>query len=141
MTLRRCYLVGMSSKVRRSGAIALEGPPEFRHSPRVVDVGVYGHRAGAPASSIWGQPAFVGPVGETDGMTVCDPRPLTQVESAVLTLLLEAEFPGVDALRVQAGSAAVVGGCDCGCPSIDVTGLMVPWHPGCVRASPPQRAS
>jgi hypothetical protein len=25
---------------------------------------------------------------------------------------------GVDALRVQANSAVVVGGCDCGCPSI-----------------------
>ncbi len=36
----------------------------------------------------------------------------------MLDLLLSLEFPGVDALRVQAGSAAVVGGCDCGCPSI-----------------------
>ncbi len=36
----------------------------------------------------------------------------------MLALLLGVEFPGVDALRVQAGSALVVGGCDCGCPSI-----------------------
>ncbi len=56
-------------------------------------------------------------------MTVYDPRPLTQAESAVLALLLEVEFLGVDALRVQASSAAVVGGCDCGCPSI---AFMVP---------------
>jgi hypothetical protein len=60
-------------------------------------------------------------IGETDGMTVYDPRPLTQAESAVLALLLEVEFPAVDALRVQASSAAVVGGCDCGCPSIAFT--------------------
>jgi hypothetical protein len=60
----------------------------------------------------------VGGVGETGGMTVDDSRPLTPAESAMLALLLSVEFPGVDALRVQAGSAAVVGGCDCGCPSI-----------------------
>ncbi|PZS34728.1 MAG: hypothetical protein DLM59_04240 [Pseudonocardiales bacterium] len=51
-------------------------------------------------------------------MTVDDPRRLISAESAVLALLLSVEFPGVDALRVQARSAAVVGGCDCGCPSI-----------------------
>jgi hypothetical protein len=51
-------------------------------------------------------------------MTVFAPRPLTHAERAVLTLLLEVEFLGVDALRVQADSAVVVGGCDCGCPSI-----------------------
>ncbi len=60
----------------------------------------------------------VGRVGETGGVTVDDPRPLTPAENAVLALLLGVEFPGVDALRVQAGSALVVGGCDCGCPSI-----------------------
>ncbi len=36
----------------------------------------------------------------------------------MLALLLSVEFPGVGELRVQAGSAAAVGGCDCGCPSI-----------------------
>jgi hypothetical protein len=64
---------------------------------------------------------IAGRVGETGGMTVDDPRPLTSVERAVLALLLSVDFPGVDALRVQAGSAAVVGGCDCGCPSIALT--------------------
>ena len=57
-------------------------------------------------------------VGQTGGVTVGDPRPLTPAESAVLALLLRVEFPGVDALRVQACSAVVVGGCECGCPSI-----------------------
>lgn len=56
--------------------------------------------------------------GETGDVTVDDLRPLTSAESAVLALLLSVEFPGVDALRVQARSAVVVGGCDCGCPSI-----------------------
>jgi len=37
---------------------------------------------------------------------------MTHVERAVLTLLLEVEFLGVDALQVQANSAVVVGGCD-----------------------------
>jgi hypothetical protein len=57
-----------------------------------------------------------GAVGQTDCMKGDVPRPLTSAESAVLTLLLSVEFPGVDELRVQAASAAVVGGCDCGCP-------------------------
>jgi hypothetical protein len=59
--------------------------------------------------------------GETGGRTVGNARPLTSAESSVLALLLSVEFPGVDALRVQAGSAAVSGGCDCGCPSIAFT--------------------
>lgn len=59
-------------------------------------------------------------VSETGGMTLDEPRPLTPAENSVLALLLGVEFPGVDELRVQAGSATVVGGCDCGCPSIDL---------------------
>lgn len=57
-------------------------------------------------------------VGETGGMTVDEPRPLMPAENSVLALLLGVEFPGVDELRVQAASATVVGGCDCGGPSI-----------------------
>lgn len=52
------------------------------------------------------------------GMTCPAPRPMTVDESRVLELLLGAEFPGVEALRVQAHSAVVVGECLCGCPSI-----------------------
>ena len=59
-----------------------------------------------------------GVVGQTGCMKGDVPRPLTGAESTVLALLLSVEFPGVDALRVQARSAVVVGGCDCGCPSI-----------------------
>jgi hypothetical protein len=59
-----------------------------------------------------------GILGETGGMKVDNPRPLTAAESVMLALLLGAEFSGVDALRVQARSAVVVGGCDCGCPSV-----------------------
>lgn len=36
----------------------------------------------------------------------------------MLDLLLGVAFPGVGELRVQAKAAAVVGRCDCGCPSI-----------------------
>lgn len=39
----------------------------------------------------------------------------------MLDALLGVEFDGVDELRVQARSATVVGGCGCGCPSIDFT--------------------
>jgi hypothetical protein len=48
------------------------------------------------------------------------PRPLTTSESAVLSLLLGASFPGVAALREQAASALVDGRCDCGCPSVSL---------------------
>ena len=65
-------------------------------------------------------PEAAGRVGETDGMTVDGARQLTPAEGAVLALLLSVEFPGVDELRVQAGSASVVGGCNCGCPSISI---------------------
>lgn len=47
------------------------------------------------------------------------PRPLTAREREVLTALLAVDFDGVERLRVQAAEAQVVGGCDCGCPSID----------------------
>jgi hypothetical protein len=48
-----------------------------------------------------------------------DPRPLTDRERAVLTALLAVDFDGVEQLRAQAAEARVLGGCDCGCPSID----------------------
>jgi len=47
------------------------------------------------------------------------PRPMTARERAVLTALLTVEFDGVERLRAQAANAQVVGGCGCGCPSID----------------------
>lgn len=37
----------------------------------------------------------------------------------MLDALLTVEFDGVERLRDEARGAAVVGGCDCGCPSID----------------------
>jgi hypothetical protein len=46
-------------------------------------------------------------------------RPLTARERAVLNALLSVEFDGVDQLRREAEAAVVVGGCGCGCPSID----------------------
>jgi hypothetical protein len=48
-----------------------------------------------------------------------EPRPLTERERAVLDALLSAEFDGVAELRAQAAGVVVVGGCTCGCPSID----------------------
>lgn len=47
------------------------------------------------------------------------PRPLTDRERAVLTALLAVDFDGVEQLRAQAAEARVLGGCKCGCPSID----------------------
>ena len=37
----------------------------------------------------------------------------------MLDALLAVEFEGVEQLRNEATGAVVVGGCDCGCPSID----------------------
>ena len=57
-------------------------------------------------------------------------RPLTDRERDVLDALLAVEFDGVADLRRQAKDARVVGGCGCGCPSINFysepgTGLQV----------------
>jgi len=38
----------------------------------------------------------------------------------VLSFLLEPEFPGVEALRLQAATARVVRRCECGCATIDL---------------------
>jgi hypothetical protein len=46
-------------------------------------------------------------------------RQLTTRERAVLDALLSVEFNGVEDLRCQAKTAAVLGECDCGCASID----------------------
>ena len=47
------------------------------------------------------------------------PRRLTTRERSVLEGLLAMGVEGVERLRHQAADAQVVGGCDCGCPSID----------------------
>lgn len=61
----------------------------------------------------------------TNAWLACDTagveRPLTRREREVLDALLSVEFDGVEELRAQATSATVVGGCGCGCPSIDFT--------------------
>jgi len=49
-----------------------------------------------------------------------EPRPLTADEQAILDHLLSLDFEGVEQLRRQAADAAVVGRCDCGCPTIDI---------------------
>lgn len=46
-------------------------------------------------------------------------RPPTARERAVLNALLSVDFDGVEQLRTEAEQAEVVGGCGCGCPSID----------------------
>jgi hypothetical protein len=53
------------------------------------------------------------------------PRSLRPEEADVLDLMLSVEFPGITALRAQARCVVVVGGCDCGCPTID---LAVPGY-------------
>jgi hypothetical protein len=60
------------------------------------------------------------PTAVADGTIIgMDTRPLTQRERAVLDALLAVDFEGVETLRRQAGEVAVVGTCDCGCPSVD----------------------
>jgi hypothetical protein len=53
-------------------------------------------------------------MGEPEG------RPLTNAEEAILDLLVAPDFPGFEVLREQAKTARVIGGCECGCPSIDI---------------------
>ncbi|MFC4068500.1 hypothetical protein [Actinoplanes subglobosus] len=48
-----------------------------------------------------------------------DSRMLTGRERAVLEALLAVDFDGAPALRGQAAGVRVVGGCGCGCPSIE----------------------
>ena len=48
-------------------------------------------------------------------------RPLTPGESAVLGALLSADFHGAPELRRQAATAVVIGGSECGCPSIELS--------------------
>jgi hypothetical protein len=47
-------------------------------------------------------------------------RALTDTEHGVLALLLAQDFPGADALRAQLSSVRVSGGCECGCPTINL---------------------
>jgi hypothetical protein len=47
------------------------------------------------------------------------PRPLTARERDVLAALLAVDFDGAERLRSQAAAVQVLGGCGCGCPSID----------------------
>jgi hypothetical protein len=61
-----------------------------------------------------------GDAGETVRVELDSPRPLTAAERMVLDLLLSAEFAGVGVLREQARSVVVTGGCDCGCPTVDL---------------------
>ena len=49
---------------------------------------------------------------------VVQTRDLSEREAEVLALLLEPEFPGVEALRRQAATARVTGRCPCGCATI-----------------------
>lgn len=49
---------------------------------------------------------------------VSQPRPLTDLERAVLQKLLTVEFPGAGDLRAQLPHALVVGCCTCGCATI-----------------------
>ena len=46
-------------------------------------------------------------------------RPLRERERALLSILLSADFPGCEELRVQAAVASVAGECECGCGTID----------------------
>lgn len=77
--------------------------------------------------------------GEVDGPPSFAPRPLTERERSVLELLLGVEFDGVQEMRRQAAGVMVVGGCPCGCPSIDFVkgrglGMAMPVN-GAVRES------
>ncbi|HET9846981.1 MAG TPA: hypothetical protein VFR68_00280 [Candidatus Dormibacteraeota bacterium] len=53
-------------------------------------------------------------------MKIQPSRPLNNDERAILNLLLQPEFEGVEQLRGQADRAQVVSRCDCGCPTINI---------------------
>jgi hypothetical protein len=48
------------------------------------------------------------------------PRPLLHEERDLLSFLLQAGFPGVQALRSQIEHTTVVSRCGCGCPSVSL---------------------
>ena len=48
-------------------------------------------------------------------------RELNPIERAILEFLLGQQFPGRDELKLQLASLKVVGGCNCGCESIDLS--------------------
>ena len=48
------------------------------------------------------------------------PRPLNAEERSLIEFLLSVDFPGRDELRRQLDAVEVVGGCDCGCGSLDL---------------------
>lgn len=54
-------------------------------------------------------------------MKLREPRPLNEVERSVIDALLTPEFPGSGELRSQTLHAVVVGKCDCGCPTVDIS--------------------
>lgn len=63
----------------------------------------------------------------------CVPRPLTPRERDVLDALLSVDFEGVEVFRLEAEHVLVIGGCGCGCPSVDFyneagTGMYVRVH-------------
>lgn len=49
-----------------------------------------------------------------------EPRPLNADERRVLDLLLTQDFAGAPELRAQVDHAQVIGGCSCGCASVDL---------------------
>lgn len=50
-----------------------------------------------------------------------EPRPLTELERAsLLRLLADDAFAGVAEYRAQVDHVTVVGGCSCGCPTIEL---------------------
>jgi hypothetical protein len=57
----------------------------------------------------------------TPGWAITDgfPRPLTDVEKAILNRILEPEFEGAEEYRSQVEFATAVSKCGCGCPSVN----------------------
>lgn len=67
-------------------------------------------------------------------------RPMTDLEHAVITRLLDAPFPGRDQLRAQLQSTSVDGGCRCGCATISLTVDRTTAPPAPVRCGAPVSA-
>jgi hypothetical protein len=53
-------------------------------------------------------------------MTGDMPRPLSDIERAVIARLLSVPFPGRDELRAQLPFATVEGRCGCGCATVNL---------------------
>ena len=100
--------------------------------PQAIPDSQSGTRSGAPRGvnqcprtpGRWHSPARLGQCDQAESMGIMqlpDPRPLNETERSLVEILLAPDFPGSKELRAQIPDAVVVGTCDCGCPTVDIS--------------------